>query len=245
EALTGEVTGLEIGELTGLEVRIRDSVWKTEGWMSLVLSLLKNPPSKHLVFEEPELDNKKRSRADHDKKSVKKQKPEEDDAKKKELRACLDIVSVDDIAINVESLATKYLIVYWKPHTLTENMMYYQIVRANGSSKNYKILTEMCDDFDRQDIIDLYRLVKKGLKTKEIEDILNMEASWKFLFLIVYVLVRKKIEQVGAGWYNGVVYKLVGLVGSESGRATETNHPQPQPLARSILFHLHRRTQLK
>nr|GEY37238.1 ribonuclease H-like domain, reverse transcriptase, RNA-dependent DNA polymerase [Tanacetum cinerariifolium] len=52
--------------------------------------------------------SKKRSRADHDKESVKKQKLEEDDAEKEELRACLDIVLVDDIAINVESLATKY-----------------------------------------------------------------------------------------------------------------------------------------
>nr|GEX71686.1 L-ascorbate peroxidase 3, peroxisomal [Tanacetum cinerariifolium] len=55
--------------------------------------------------------SKKRSRADHDKESVKKQKLKEDDAEKEELRACLDIVLVDDIAINVESLATKYPIV--------------------------------------------------------------------------------------------------------------------------------------
>ncbi|GKE55406.1 hypothetical protein Tco_1494591 [Tanacetum coccineum] len=54
--------------------------------------------------------SKKRPRAEHDKESIKKQKLE-DDAEKEELRACLDIVPVDDIAINVESLATKYLIV--------------------------------------------------------------------------------------------------------------------------------------
>nr|GEV00681.1 hypothetical protein [Tanacetum cinerariifolium] len=71
----------------------------------------------------------------------------------------------DDIAIDVESLATKYPTVNWKTHTLTEHMMYYQIIRANGSSKNYKILTEMYDDFDRQDIMDLYRLVKERYET--------------------------------------------------------------------------------
>ncbi|GKC59770.1 hypothetical protein Tco_1087368 [Tanacetum coccineum] len=54
--------------------------------------------------------SKKRPRAEHDEESVKKQKLE-DDAEKEELRACLDIVIGDDIAINVESLATKYLIV--------------------------------------------------------------------------------------------------------------------------------------
>ncbi|GJT65872.1 hypothetical protein Tco_1017352 [Tanacetum coccineum] len=31
--------------------------------------------------------------------------------------------------------------------------MYYQIIRADGGSKNYKIFNEMLDDFDRQDIL--------------------------------------------------------------------------------------------
>nr|GFD22489.1 hypothetical protein [Tanacetum cinerariifolium] len=55
--------------------------------------------------------SEKRSRVDHDKESVKKHKLEEDDVEKEEIRASLDIVLVDDIAIDVESLATKYPIV--------------------------------------------------------------------------------------------------------------------------------------
>ncbi|GJT38222.1 hypothetical protein Tco_0938087 [Tanacetum coccineum] len=66
--------------------------------------------------------------------------------------------SRDDIVINVESLATKYPIFDWKTHILTENMMYYQIIIADGSSNNYKIFSKMLDDFDRQDVVDLYRL---------------------------------------------------------------------------------------
>ncbi|GKD79271.1 hypothetical protein Tco_1341892 [Tanacetum coccineum] len=104
--------------------------------------------------------SKKRPRAENDEESVKKQKFE-DDAEKEELRAYLDIVPWDDIAVNIESLATKYLIVDRKTHILTENMMYYQIIRADGSSKNYKIFSEMLDDFDRQDVVDLYSLVKE------------------------------------------------------------------------------------
>ncbi|GJY65573.1 hypothetical protein Tco_0467811 [Tanacetum coccineum] len=53
--------------------------------------------------------SKKRPRVKHDEESVKKQKIEHD-AKKEELRTCLDIVPGDDIVLNVESLATKYLI---------------------------------------------------------------------------------------------------------------------------------------
>ncbi|GJV96205.1 hypothetical protein Tco_1547782 [Tanacetum coccineum] len=41
---------------------------------------------------------------------------------------------------------------------LNENMMYYQIIRAYGSSKNYKIFSEMVDDFDTQDVIDPHRV---------------------------------------------------------------------------------------
>ncbi|GKC16511.1 hypothetical protein Tco_1013293 [Tanacetum coccineum] len=84
-------------------------------------------------------------------------------------KACLDIVPRDYIVINVESLATKYPIVEWKTHILTENMMYYQIIRADVSFKNYKIFSEMLDDFDRQDVVDLYRLVKERYETISLE----------------------------------------------------------------------------
>ncbi|GKA84793.1 hypothetical protein Tco_0806447 [Tanacetum coccineum] len=112
--------------------------------------------------------SKKRPRAEHDKESVKKQKLK-DEAEREELRTCLDIVLGDDIAMDFESLATKYPIIDWKTHILTENMMYYQIIRADESSKNYKIFNGMLDDFDRRDVIDLYRLVKERYETTSLE----------------------------------------------------------------------------
>ncbi|GKE65997.1 hypothetical protein Tco_1520158, partial [Tanacetum coccineum] len=89
----------------------------------------------------------------------------EDDAEKEELRDSMNVVLRDDIAIDVESLATKYSIVDWKTHALTKNMMYYQIIRAYRSLKNYKVFSEMLDDFDRQDVMDLYRLVQERYDT--------------------------------------------------------------------------------
>ncbi|GJW66782.1 hypothetical protein Tco_0121206 [Tanacetum coccineum] len=112
--------------------------------------------------------SKKRTRKELDEESVKRQKLE-DDAKKAELKLCLEIVPRDDEAINVESLATKYPIVDWKTHILTEDKMYYEIIRADGSTKFYKIFTAMLDDFDRQDVLDLYRLVKERFKTTSPE----------------------------------------------------------------------------
>ncbi|GKE86423.1 hypothetical protein Tco_1560165 [Tanacetum coccineum] len=73
-------------------------------------------------------------------KKVSRSRNYKDEAKREELKACLDIVLGDDIAMDFESLATKYPIINWKTYILTENMMYYQIIRANGSSKNYKML---------------------------------------------------------------------------------------------------------
>ncbi|GJS99467.1 hypothetical protein Tco_0820637 [Tanacetum coccineum] len=105
---------------------------------------------------------KKRPRADSEEESSKKQKLEEDnDAEKEELRDSMDVVPRDDVTIDVESLATKYPIIDRKTHILNENMMYYQIIRADGSSKNYKIFSEMLDDFDKKDVIDLHRLVNE------------------------------------------------------------------------------------
>ncbi|GJW71330.1 hypothetical protein Tco_0128247 [Tanacetum coccineum] len=93
----------------------------------------------------------------------------EDDAKKAELKACLEIVPGDDSAVNIESLATKYPIVDWKTHILAEDKMYYQNIRADGSTKYYKIFSAMLDDFDRQDVLDLYRLIKERFETTSLE----------------------------------------------------------------------------
>ncbi|GJS53900.1 hypothetical protein Tco_0627262 [Tanacetum coccineum] len=41
--------------------------------------------------------------------------------------------------------------------------------RADGGSKNYKIFSEMLDDFDRQDIMDLHRLVEERYATSRPE----------------------------------------------------------------------------
>ncbi|GJR68450.1 hypothetical protein Tco_0014515 [Tanacetum coccineum] len=111
--------------------------------------------------------SKKRKRKELDEESVKRQKLE-DDAEKAELKACLEIVPGD--AVIIKSLATKYPIVDWKTHILAEDKMYYQIIRADGSAKFYKIFSVMLDDFDRQDVLDLYRLVNERFETTSPEE---------------------------------------------------------------------------
>ncbi|GJS76457.1 hypothetical protein Tco_0726338 [Tanacetum coccineum] len=69
--------------------------------------------------------------------------------------------------------------------------MYYQIIRAYRSSKNYKIFSEMLDDFDRQDMGDLKTLFEPS---EEDEIWKNQQGcnliSWRLLDSCgVYVLL--------------------------------------------------------
>ncbi|GKB04166.1 hypothetical protein Tco_0832309 [Tanacetum coccineum] len=111
---------------------------------------------------------RKRAGEKQSEESTKRQKIE-DDIEKEELKAYLDLVPREEFAMEIESLDTKYPIVDWKTHVLTENFMYYQIIRADGGSKNYKIFSEMLDDFDRQDVMDLHRLVEERYATSRPE----------------------------------------------------------------------------
>ncbi|GKD27236.1 zinc finger, CCHC-type containing protein, partial [Tanacetum coccineum] len=92
----------------------------------------------------------------------------EDDAEKEELRVYLSIVSEDE-GFDVESLATKYPIVDWETQILANNKYYYQIKRADGSIKHYNLFSAMLYDFDRQDVLELYRLVKGRFQTESPE----------------------------------------------------------------------------
>ncbi|GJX23307.1 putative ribonuclease H-like domain-containing protein [Tanacetum coccineum] len=94
-------------------------------------------------------------------KSTRKRQKMEEDAEKEELKGFLDIIPREEVPIEVESISTKFPIVDWKTCVLTETFMYYQVFRGDGSSKNYKILSEMLEDFDRLDVEELYRLVKE------------------------------------------------------------------------------------
>ncbi|GJT55540.1 hypothetical protein Tco_0990594, partial [Tanacetum coccineum] len=94
-------------------------------------------------------------------KTTRKRQKLEEDTDKDELKTFLDIVPREDAPIEVDSLSTKFPIVDWKTVVLTETFMYYQVFRGDGSSKNYKILSEMLQDFDRMDVEQLFRLVKE------------------------------------------------------------------------------------
>ncbi|GJU18854.1 hypothetical protein Tco_1146820 [Tanacetum coccineum] len=75
-------------------------------------------------------------------KTTRKRQKLEVETEKEELKTFLDIVPREEAPIDIESLSTKFPIVDWKTIVLTETFMYYQVFRGDGSSKNYKILSE-------------------------------------------------------------------------------------------------------
>ncbi|GJW12624.1 putative ribonuclease H-like domain-containing protein [Tanacetum coccineum] len=86
--------------------------------------------------------------------------------------------------------------------------MYYKIIRRDGSSKNYKILSEMLYDFDRQDIVELYRLVKERYSSSKPEGYDLM--LWGDLYTLFEPDEESEI------WMNQNEYNLISL-GSTSG----------------------------
>ncbi|GJT59364.1 hypothetical protein Tco_1002897 [Tanacetum coccineum] len=102
----------------------------------------------------------------------KKQKVE-DDKETTELKQCLEIIpDEEDVTIDVIPLAVKSLsIVGWKIYK-EGRKSYYQIMRADGNSQTYMIFSQMLKSFDRQDLEDLYKLVKaKYESTRPVEDL--------------------------------------------------------------------------
>ncbi|GKC41711.1 hypothetical protein Tco_1059433 [Tanacetum coccineum] len=102
--------------------------------------------------------------------NAKKQKVE-DDKETVELKQCLEIspdekeVTIDAIPLAIKSPS----IVGWKIYK-EGRKSYYQIMRADGKSQTYMIF--MLKSFDRQDLEDLYKLVKAKFKsTRLVEDL--------------------------------------------------------------------------
>ncbi|GJV21338.1 hypothetical protein Tco_1370358 [Tanacetum coccineum] len=98
----------------------------------------------------------------------------EQDDEKEELKRYLDIVLREDVAVDVEYLSTKYPIVDWKTYTLSENFMYYKIIRGDGSSKNYKILSEISHSADAKWNCHTYAY-RKEVSSKSRNDIKDAE----------------------------------------------------------------------
>ncbi|GJX50424.1 hypothetical protein Tco_0277269 [Tanacetum coccineum] len=81
------------------------------------------------------------------------------------------IPNEEEVVIDVVPLATKPpTIVDCKIHKEGKNS-YFQIIRADGSSKMYLVFSQLLKSVDREDLVELYKLVKaKYGSTRLVED---------------------------------------------------------------------------
>ncbi|GJW50153.1 hypothetical protein Tco_0091504 [Tanacetum coccineum] len=97
----------------------------------------------------------------------------EDDKETTKLKQRMQIIpDEEEVAIDAIPLAVKSpSIVGWKIHK-EGRKSYYQIMRAGGKSQMYMIFSHMLKSFNREDLEDLYKLVKaKYESTRPVEDL--------------------------------------------------------------------------
>ncbi|GKC11902.1 hypothetical protein Tco_1008684 [Tanacetum coccineum] len=97
----------------------------------------------------------------------------DEDKDTSELQSQMEVIPDEEaVAINDVPLATKSSkIVGWKIHKEGKKS-YYQIVRADGKSQMYRIFSQMNKSFDKEELEDLYKLVKARYgSTRPVEDL--------------------------------------------------------------------------
>ncbi|GJR41943.1 hypothetical protein Tco_1310046 [Tanacetum coccineum] len=113
----------------------------------------------------------KRAGDELEQESTKKQKVDEN-KDTTELQSLMEVIpDEEEVAINAIPLATKPpTIVDWKIHKKGKNN-YFQIIRADGSSKMYLVFSQLLKSVDKEDLVELYKLVKdKYGSTRPLED---------------------------------------------------------------------------
>ncbi|GJY76809.1 hypothetical protein Tco_0481925 [Tanacetum coccineum] len=104
----------------------------------------------------------------------------QDDPEK--LMEYVEVISDSEEVISVTPLAVKSPIVGWKSYC-KEDVGYYEIHRADGSYKTYIFFSQMLNDFDREDLIMLYRLFnEKYASTRPGFDDLMLWGDMKVMF---------------------------------------------------------------
>nr|GEY11735.1 retrovirus-related Pol polyprotein from transposon TNT 1-94 [Tanacetum cinerariifolium] len=79
------------------------------------------------------------------------------------VKEMIQLVPVEEVY--VESLQVKHLIVDWKVHTEGQRS-YWKLIRLGGSSASYQFFVDMLKHLDREDLNQLWRLVKETLSIR-------------------------------------------------------------------------------
>ncbi|GJY87613.1 hypothetical protein Tco_0502241 [Tanacetum coccineum] len=85
---------------------------------------------------------------------------EKDDQEEAEMKRHIKIVKEDEVAIDVTPLAIKPPVIVKYKIVKEGKFVYFQLIRADGSSKRYLSMIKMLQNIDREDLETLWKLVK-------------------------------------------------------------------------------------
>ncbi|GKB59510.1 hypothetical protein Tco_0915696 [Tanacetum coccineum] len=127
----------------------------------------------------------------------------EDDKETTKLKHLMEIIlDKEEVAIDAIPLAVKSPSIVGGKIYKEGSKSYYQIMRADRKSQMYMIFSQMLKNFDREDLEDLYKLVKaKYESTRPVED-LNL-LLWGDLKIMFEPHVEDKV------WKNQQEYKVL------------------------------------
>nr|GEX79428.1 hypothetical protein [Tanacetum cinerariifolium] len=95
--------------------------------------------------------------------SAKKVKTSEE-VSEEDLKTMMQLVTVEEVY--VEALQVKHLIIYWEIHTEGKRT-YWTIIRLGGNTVVYQFFVDMLKHFDREDLNQLWTLVKETLSIRQ------------------------------------------------------------------------------
>ncbi|GJX84152.1 hypothetical protein Tco_0333633 [Tanacetum coccineum] len=165
----------------------------------------------------------KRAGEELEQESTKKQKVD-DDKETAELKQCLEIIpDEEEVAIDAITLVVKSpKIVDWKIHK-ERKKSFYQIVRADGKSQMYRIFSQMLKSFDKEDLEDLYKLVKARYgSTRPLEDLdliyMLVEKNYPLTPPTLSMMLEKKLQ---IDYESEMAYQLFKVNATEGVNAGE------------------------
>ncbi|GJT62533.1 hypothetical protein Tco_1006066 [Tanacetum coccineum] len=131
--------------------------------------------------------------------------------KREDAKLYMEIVPDDEVAIDAIPLATKSpIIVDWK--IIKEGKMgYFQIIRADGSSRRYSSMIRMLQNIDREDLETLWKLVKAKHGNTRPEEAYE-RVLWGDLKVMFEPDVESEVWRNLQG-YNVTVWKLFSSSG--------------------------------
>ncbi|GKD76243.1 hypothetical protein Tco_1334525, partial [Tanacetum coccineum] len=76
------------------------------------------------------------------------------------------MIIVPEVGMNVEAVQTKYPIIDWEVYS-KDTMKYWKIIRVGDHTEVYQIFEDMLKNFDRDDLVKLWELVKERFSLTE------------------------------------------------------------------------------